>query len=93
MSRQEVEVILKDELLIGYQISNPEKLEPITLAQPYREEVFSKEGKEYHVLYYYNTIMRPDGLIAEDELMPLIFEGDRLAGKGLAELDRLKRRP
>lgn len=92
MSRQEIRAILKDDLLIGYQINSaPEKLDPITVAQPYREEVFPKDGKVYHVLYFYGYVIRPDGLIAEDELIPLVLEGDRLVGKGLADLDRIKR--
>ena len=92
MSRQEVEALLKDELLIGYTIEgSPEKLNPITMVQPHREESFSRDQKTYHVLYYYTSVNRPDDLVAEDELTPLIFEGNALIGKGLADLDRIKR--
>jgi len=92
MSRQEITAVLKNELLIGYRIEgSPEKLNPITLAQPYREETLTKNGRAYQVLFYFTSVNRPDDLVADDELTPLVFENDLLVGKGLADLDRIKR--
>jgi hypothetical protein len=92
MSRQEVAALTKNELMIGYNFeSGPHKSEPILLAQPYRAEMLTRGGKTYHILYYFTSVNRPDDLVADDELTPLIFENDALVGKGLADLDRIKR--
>jgi len=92
MSIQEVKAILGDKLVVGYQIETaPQKLNPITIKQPYREEDIIKGSVTYKVLYYYSAVMKPDGLIADDELTPLIFLNGHLVGKGLADLDQIKR--
>ena len=54
----------------------------------------------YFVLYYFTQIVKPDGLLSEDELTPLIFEAktssqnissqDPLIGKGQDFVFRLK---
>ena len=52
----------------------------------------AKDGKKYSVLYYISSIVKPDGLVSEDELTPLVFDGEILVGKGLDELDRIRRK-
>ena len=92
MSLQEVKAVLSDKLLIGYRIEgSPQKLNPITIEQPYKEEDLTKGDSTYKVLYYYNTVIKPDDIVTDEELMPLIFENGYLIGKGLADLDRIKR--
>ena len=93
MSLAEARAILGDKLIIGYRQkdSNVAQFEPITIPQPYRQEEFAKDGHTYAVLYYNTLIVKPDGMIAEDELTPLIFEDGALLTKGFDELDHLKR--
>lgn len=93
MSLSEVRAILGDKLIIGYRQkdSNLAQFEPITVPQPYRQEQFSKDGRTYVTLYYNTFIVKPDGMIAEDELTPLVFENGILLTKGFDELDLLKR--
>ena len=93
MSAAEVRAVLGDKLIIGYRQkdSNVAEFEPITIPQPYRQEEFLKGGHNYSVLFYNTSIVKPDGLIAEDELTPFIFEDGVLLAHGSDELDHLKR--
>jgi len=84
MTQKEVETIMGNYLTIGHQIEDTltNNFKPITLNAPYRKEVLKRRKKTYDVHYYFTQIRKTDGLIAEDELMPLIFEKDILIGKG-----------
>jgi len=93
MSMPEVRAVLGDRLLIGYRQKkdNPTQFEAVAIPQPYRQEEFAKEGHNYSVLYYNARVVKPDGLIAEDELMPFIFEDGTLISSGVDALDQVKR--
>jgi len=93
MSLTEVRAILGDKLIIGYRQKDSDlvQFEPITIPQPYRQEEFSKDSHAYVTLYYNTFITKPDGMIAEDELTPFIFENGILLTKGFDELDQIKR--
>ena len=93
MEMPEVRAVLGDRLVIGYRQTNENlaQFEPISIPQPYRQEEFENKGHKYAVLYYNTLVTKPDGLIAEDELTPFIFENGTLVGSGLAALDQVKR--
>ena len=92
VSLKEVEGIMGNETVVGYQqkAADPTSYEAITIKNPYREEILDLKNKTYKVLYYLTEIKKADGLIAEDELTPLVFEGERLIGKGQDHLFKLK---
>ena len=48
------------------------------MGEPIRDEKFC----EPDIWYYYNEMVWGDGLVTEDECMPLIFENGRLIGWG-----------
>lgn len=83
MTRQEVAAQMGQQLVFGYQqdIAGAASPEEKTLLQPYRTESVSSQGKEYVVDFYLTQIRNPDGVIAEDEITPFVFDGDVLAGK------------
>ena len=84
MTYLEVLSIMGDKFNIGYKQdeSTFRILEPITIRSPYRVELLKLKNKVYNVIYYYAEIKKSDGIIAEDELVPLVFEDDKLIGKG-----------
>lgn len=93
MSYKEVTAILGASVRVGYQQSDqgPMVFEPINLKQPTRAEILNTQGKNYEVLYYFTGIHKADGMISDDELTPLIFQDQKLVGKGWDFLFRLKK--
>lgn len=64
----------------------------LEIKNPYKAEVMKgKEDKSYEIVYYYTTVKKLDGAIADDELTPLVSENDRLLGWGGQFLERLIR--
>lgn len=57
---------------------------------PYRQERLKSGGTVYNVLFYFTHIEKEDGMIADDELTPLLFEGTTLKAKGWDEYFRYK---
>ena len=92
MTRDEVKGVLGDELTIGYIRSqqNDGSLKEITLDSPYKKDSFEGKTGTYDVFYYYTHVKNADSIIAEDEMTPLVFEGNQLIGKGWDFLFRLK---
>lgn len=93
MSYQEAAAIMGPSVKIGYKESDFQTggFEPITLKHPYRAETLTVENKNYEVMYYFTAINKVDGIIADDELTPLVFEDQKLVGKGWDFLFRLKK--
>ena len=58
------------------------------MGQPLRDETFCKPD----IWYYYVEQIWADGLIAEEECMPLVFENGKLAGWGNHFLTRYRLR-
>ena len=83
MLKSEVRSLLDESITIGYQQTpGNQSYAPITLNNPYRVEI-SKEGDRVFGTYYYFTgIKQADGKITDDELVPVVFENDKLVGKG-----------
>ena len=94
MSKREVQNILGDKLVVGYLRDKGEDLnyKSITLDSPYREEELrGTRGEIYKIWYCYAYIKNADGRISEDEMIPLVFEEEKLIGKGWNFLLRLKK--
>jgi hypothetical protein len=92
MTYEEVMSIMGDKVNIGYRQdeSTFRILEPITLKSPYRVEVLKARDKIYNVVYFYTGIKKSDGIVAEDELTPLVFQEGQLIGKGQDYLFQLR---
>ena len=93
MSRQEVKTLLGDKAVTGYDLTNQKKdtIIPIIFKNPYREETLKIADKTYEIAYYFTSIKKQDGMISNDELTPLVFENNRLIGRGWAFLNVLKK--
>jgi hypothetical protein len=84
MTYQDAVSIMGNELKIGYQeqANMPGAFEPMVVKSPHREELLEADGRTILVLVYYNEIRKSDGLMAQEELFPVVFENDVLIGKG-----------
>ena len=92
MTQTEAADILGTEVNVGY--TRSEEMvgvyDPIVVQNPYRSEIIRDGEIKYDVFYYFHGIKKADGIIAEDELYPLIFEDNRLIGRGWDYLYELK---
>jgi hypothetical protein len=79
MSLDQVHQIMGQELLVGYQYQSSD-YKPLTIANPYKSETI--KGTDYVIEYYLQSVNQPDGIIHENELMPLIFKSGKLVGRG-----------
>ena len=67
------------------QIMGTETVESIN--NPYRVETpKGKDGDLYEVLFYHTEIKNKDGIITDDELIPIVFKDNKLIGWGWAFL-------
>ncbi|MCA9408707.1 MAG: DUF3192 domain-containing protein [Candidatus Omnitrophica bacterium] len=93
MTMDEVEKVMGNTLTVGYKngINDHEGgFVPINLENPHRKEIITKQDKDYTVYYYYTHIKRGDGLIAEEELTPIVFEDGKVKSKGWDALFKIK---
>lgn len=79
MTVEEVHKAMGQELVIGYKFQSPD-YKPLTIANPYRTQEFKDQG--YLIEYYVASIRKTDGVVSDNELMPLIFKDGKLAGRG-----------
>ncbi len=77
MTSAQVHQIMGQELIIGYESQSP-GYKPLTIPNPYKTQTV----KEYLIEYYIEGIRQPDGVVRDNELMPLIFKNDKLIGRG-----------
>ena len=91
MSLDDVTRKMGEKVVIGYQLS-PESnsFEEITIPNPYKKETLSMNNQNYEVFYYFTSVQKADNLVADDELTPLIFQEEKLVGKGWDSLFRVK---
>ena len=92
MSRSQVEHELGDKVTTGYEIMNPAlsqetdpkspSAKPITVKNSLRVELYRANEKVYEAAFYFVSLKQQDGVITDDELMPFVFEDDKLIGKG-----------
>ena len=79
MTRTQVHQIMGDQLVIGYKLQSPD-YKPLTIPNPYKTEGGRDAG--YLIEYYIQAIRQPDGIVSDNELMPLVFKNDKLIGRG-----------
>jgi hypothetical protein len=93
MSIQDVNSIMGNSLDVGYQLNEKDKnvFDPIKIASPYKKETLKVKNHKYEVMYYYIQTKDADSKVSDDELMPLIFEGDKLIGKDQEFLLKIKK--
>ncbi len=91
MTKAEVIDVMGNRITIGYEhMGEGSKAEPIFLKSPYRTEILKDTETTYEVMYYFTRIKKADGIIADEELAPLVFEKNKLIGKGQDFLFKLK---
>jgi hypothetical protein len=95
MAYSEVAALMGNGITTGYEQSEYLKgaYKPIVLKNPYRAEVFKDNSRVYTIEYYFTHIKKEDGVIADDELTPLIFENRILLGMGWDFLTLVKGSP
>jgi hypothetical protein len=79
MTLNQVHEIMGDQLLVGYQFKTAD-YKPLTIPNPYRTEEIQDKG--YRIEYYIQAIRQPDGIVSDNELIPLVFQGGKLIGRG-----------
>ncbi len=79
MAMDQVHKIMGQDLIIGYTFQE-HGYKPLTIPNPYKSEVIKSTG--FFIEYYIEAIRRPDGIVSDNELMPLIFKNDKLIGRG-----------
>jgi len=75
----QVHQIMGQELVIGYSEQTP-GYKPLTIPNPYKSEAI--QGTNIVIEYYVEAIRQPDGIINDNELMPLVFKDNKLIGRG-----------
>jgi len=79
MSLEDVHQAMGQELAIGYGYQSP-NYKPITIPNPYKSETV--KNTPYVIEYYIEAIRQPDGVVSDNELMPLVFKDGKLIGRG-----------
>ncbi|MBF0571222.1 MAG: hypothetical protein HQL12_05060 [Candidatus Omnitrophica bacterium] len=79
MTIDQVHTIMGTALVIGYSFQSPD-YKPLTIPNPYKSEAIRDTG--YFIEYYIEAIRQPDGIVSDNELMPLIFQNGKLIGRG-----------
>lgn len=78
----QVHKIMGSELVIGFKLeaSQSSDYKPLTIPNPYKSEKL--QDTNYFIEYYIEAIRQPDGIVSDNELMPLIFKNGVLIGRG-----------
>ena len=87
MTMDQVHKIMGQDLVIGYGEENA-NYKPLTVANPYKTETI--KGTDYIVEYYIESIRQPDGIVNDNELLPLIFKDGKLSGRGWPLVNSLR---
>jgi hypothetical protein len=87
MSMDQVHKIMGTELVIGYSAESS-SYKPLTIPNPYKSEAI--KGTDYFIEYYIEAIRQPDGIVSDNELMPLIFKDSKLMGRGWSLVNSLR---
>lgn len=91
MTQREVASVLGNDIIVGYEMNPTPSVpyKPLTMKNPYRTEQIRQGLRSYEIVYYLQGVKKADGQISDDELIPLIFENDRLAGSGWDFLNKV----
>ena len=83
--------MLGPQVIVGYEIVDEKKgmFKPVTVANPYRQQTLTRNNMTYEIAFYFSQIQQADEIISDDELMPLVFQGDKLVGQGWPYLNKL----
>jgi len=87
MTMDQVHKIMGQELRIGYAFQS-DHYKPLTIPNPYRTEKIKDTG--YVIEYYIDSIRQADGIVSDDELMPLVFQDGKLIGRGWPLVNSLR---
>ncbi len=79
MTETQIHQLMGTELVIGYKSQTP-GYQPLTIPNPYKSEAI--KGTTYLIEYYIEAIRQPDGIVSDNELMPLVFKDGKLIGRG-----------
>jgi len=84
VSREEALALIGRTATVGYEIKegSADEYQPVTAPNPYRSQQITKGKAVYQVDYYLTHIHKADGMVSGDELTPLVFESNKLVGKG-----------
>ncbi len=82
MTYAEVKGLMGDTLIVGIQKDDEGLWQKTIINQPYRRENLRVKDKTLEILYFVTSIKKADGTISDDELTPLVFDGDSLVAKG-----------
>jgi hypothetical protein len=89
MTTDQVHKIMGSELAIGYTFQSPD-YKPLTIPNPYRSETLKDNAATYFIEYYIESIRQPDGIVSDNELMPLVFKDGKLIGRGWPLVNSLR---
>lgn len=87
MTMDQVHNIMGQELIIGY-TPQSDRYKPLTILNPYRIEKI--KGTGYIIEYYVKAIRQPEGIVSDDELMPLVFKDGKLVSRGWPFVNSLR---
>lgn len=84
LKRSEVKSLLGDRIVVGYEMTDldAQQYQPITYENPYKMENYQEGAKAYAVDFYLLGIKVDDGQVTDDELVPMVFQNEILAGYG-----------
>jgi len=92
LTRAEVTSLLGKEVVTGYSLTDESSGEytPITAANPNSTETIQKGKKSYSVDYYLVGIKVADDKVSDDELVPVVFQNEKVVGIGWDYLNALR---
>ena len=82
ISREEALALVGRTATTGYELKGANDYKPVTVVNPYRSQKITKGSDVFVVDYYLTAVRKADGVVSDDELTPLIFQADKLIGKG-----------
>ena len=84
ISREEAIALIGRTVTTGYELKegSTSEYQPVTMNNPSRSQKITKGNNAYEVDYYLIYIRRADGVVSDDELTPLVFQDNKLIGKG-----------
>ncbi len=93
LTSEEVKAVLGEQVIVGYEMpdSRTKQYKPVLVNNPQRVENFVQGSRTFVVEYYLVGINQSDGVTADNELSPLVYEGGKLIGWGWAFLNKAKK--
>ena len=86
MKQDDVHHAMGQELTIGYASQEPGlkdiNYKPLTIPNPYKTAAIKTAKGECTAEYYVTAIKQPDGVVSDDELLPLVFCNGVLTAQG-----------